>query len=153
MSERSGHLGTNVNFVIAEPPCLGCKGSWVQIPPRRPFKLNTYHQTGFTHQSRIMLMAPQANWRGLGTNSGQKKIPVIRFALRGPRALDTLIVGIFCTQVKPRKRGRGGRLILIREGNSHGQNPLHQTRVFRRRDARQLIDLGSYALHRALVSP
>lgn len=38
----SSHFSAKRAKVIRRKGCLGCKGSWVQIPPRRPINPNTY---------------------------------------------------------------------------------------------------------------
>ncbi len=55
---RSGYFVELTDFVTLTPQCLGCKGSWVQIPPRRPFKSNTYPNFSASGHSRIFRISP-----------------------------------------------------------------------------------------------
>lgn len=72
MRRLSGHLDTLQHFVIDKLDCLGCKKSWVQIPPRRPIISCTYLSFGEWCDFAISPNSPQETVAGRGTNSGQK---------------------------------------------------------------------------------
>lgn len=65
----SGHLVKSASFFILKQECLGCKGSWVQIPPRRPFNSNTYIKSRQSTDCLIFHFSPQERIGALGTNS------------------------------------------------------------------------------------
>lgn len=74
------HLGTNRLSVIREIQYFGSRGSWVQIPPRRPY-LNYRKYSGILRYYScsilksiclILLFLTYERFGDLGTNSGQK---------------------------------------------------------------------------------
>lgn len=80
--ERSGHFGAWQNKILTLQNvrggnrCLGCKGSWVRIPPRRPIISNTYTQKNLSFHYRYLPSVARGHWVPFGANSGHAAVAV-----------------------------------------------------------------------------
>lgn len=69
MKVVSAHFGALRSFSIRSTQRLGCKGSWVQIPPRRPFISYTYLENSVRALCLVFLSFAYRYFTTLGANS------------------------------------------------------------------------------------
>lgn len=99
----SAHLEAFQTFVNGKHDPLGCKRSWVRIPPRRPILSNTYNENGVNLISLFVPIFPQERLHALGANSGH----VLNLALANlledsgkKTARVQIIIGRFLEKIK-----------------------------------------------------